>query len=130
MNLCNLWKKNYSVCRECGVHFEPVTGADARWGYLCATHRAPVRKIDLEHDAVMAWVKDNMPKVKKLMEEEEDLFRNAELREASTRFNNKHNQEIREMMDKVKTRNNLYNQASGLSGQKPGSLYGEHERPY
>ena len=69
-NLCNLWKKNYSVCRKCGVHFEPATGADARWGYLCATHRAPLKKYDLEHDAVMAWAKDNLPKVKKMMDEE------------------------------------------------------------
>ena len=70
MNLCNLWKKKYSVCRECGVHFEPVTGTDARWGYLCATHRAPVRKLDLERDAVMAWTLNNLPKVKKMMDEE------------------------------------------------------------
>ena len=70
MNLCNLWKKNYSVCRECGVHFEPATVADTRWGYLCATHRAPVRKQALMNDAVMAWAKDNMPKVKKLMDDE------------------------------------------------------------
>jgi len=122
MSLCNLWKKKYSVCQICGVHFEPVTGTDARWGYLCATHRAPLKKYDLEHDAVMAWAKDNMPKVKKLMDEE------IEAREAAWR-------ERREEQEKsiryyANLRSNLYNQASGLSGQKPGSLYGEHERPY
>jgi len=82
MSLCNLWKKKYSVCQICGVHFEPITGTDARWGYLCATHRAPARKDDLEHDAVMAWAKDNMSKVKKLMDEE------IEAREAAWRERN------------------------------------------
>ena len=122
MSLCNLWKKKYSVCRECGVHFEPVTGTDARWGYLCATHRAPLKKYDLEHDAVMAWAKDNMSKVKKLMDEE------IEARQAAWR--ERREEQEKSIHEYANPRSNLYNQASGLSGQKPGSLYGEHERPY
>ena len=122
MSLCNLWKKKYSVCQICGVHFEPATGADARWGYLCATHRAPLKKYDLEHDAVMAWAKDNMPKVKKLMDEEIEARQAAWMERCEEREKSIHKY--------VNPRSNLYNQASGLSGQKPGSLYGEHERPY
>ena len=91
MNLCKLWEKKYSVCRECGVHFEPVTGADARWGYLCATHRAPLKKYDLEHDAVMAWAKDNMSSVRKMMDNQESGYRDQELRAAAAYFN-KYNQ--------------------------------------
>jgi len=117
MNLCNLWKKNYSVCRECGVHFEPVTGADARWGYLCATHRAPAIKDDFERDAVMAWTKDNLPKVKKLMDECINCNLPPKIEEWEK------DEALRRM-----TRSNLYGQVSGLSGQKPGSLYGHHER--
>ena len=105
MNLCNLWKKKYSVCRECGVHFEPVTGTDARWGYLCATHRAPVRKLDLERDAVMAWTLNNLPKVKKMMDE--DI---AEMEERM-----KIQYEAVGMV-RARERQAMFNQASGLSG--------------
>jgi hypothetical protein len=113
MNLCNLWKKNYSVCRKCGVHFEPVTGADARWGYLCATHRDPLKKYDLEHDAVMAWAKDNLPKVKKMMDEE------IEARQAKWKYLREHT-----LAELAREQQN----SMAPSGQKPGSLYGHHER--
>ena len=64
------WKQKHSVCSECGVHFEPVTGYEARWGTLCATHRKPVKERDEKKDAVLAWASANWERLSRTMEEE------------------------------------------------------------
>ena len=64
------WKPKHSVCKECGVHFEPVTNHEARWGDLCAAHRKPVRERDEKRDAVVAWAAANWERLAKMMEEE------------------------------------------------------------
>ena len=55
----NFFRKKHSVCAECGVHFEPVTGYEARWGQFCATHRKEPRERDEKKDAVLAWAAKN-----------------------------------------------------------------------
>lgn len=65
-----LWKQKHSVCSECGVHFEPVTGYEARWGNLCAAHRKAVKERDEKKDAVVAWASANWERLAKTMEEE------------------------------------------------------------
>lgn len=53
------FQKKHSVCAECGVHFEPVTGYEARWGQFCAAHRKEHRENDEKKDAVLAWAAQN-----------------------------------------------------------------------
>jgi hypothetical protein len=64
------WKQKHSVCSECGVHFEPVTGYEVRWGNLCAAHRKAVKERDEKRDAVVAWAAANWERVAKMMEGE------------------------------------------------------------
>ena len=64
------WKPKHSVCEECGVYFEPLTGYEARWGHLCALHRKPVKERDEKKDAVIAWAAANLELIAKIMEEE------------------------------------------------------------
>ena len=53
------FKPKHTACKECGVHFDPVTGYEARWGDLCPTHRKPVMERDRKRDTVIAWASDN-----------------------------------------------------------------------
>ena len=65
------FKKRYSVCSECQVHFEPATGMDAeRWPDLCPTHRKPVKERDLRKDSVLAWALQNWEKLEPQCKEE------------------------------------------------------------
>lgn len=64
------WEQKFSVCSECGVHFEPVTGYEARWGNLCSTHRKPVKERDLKMDRVISWASRNVERVAKIMDDE------------------------------------------------------------
>lgn len=78
------WKR-YSVCSECGVHFEPVTGYEAHWGNLCAIHRKPVKEKDERKDRIIAWALSNLDSVEKLMNEEKkkhDEMRNKAFNQA------------------------------------------------
>jgi hypothetical protein len=68
MNL-TFWQR-HSVCTECGVHFEPVTGYEARWGQLCTVHRKPVRERDEKKDAVIAWATSNWSRLVEQMDKE------------------------------------------------------------
>ena len=73
-----MWfKQKHSVCKQCGVHFEPVTGYEARWGDLCSTHRKPVMEKDLKRDAVMRWAGDNWERLAPQMEAEAAKEREA-----------------------------------------------------
>lgn len=75
----NWFKKTqkHGVCKECGAHFEPVTGYEARWGDLCGIHRKPVMERDLKKDRVVAWAARNWERLTEQMEKE-----NAEERAA------------------------------------------------
>ena len=69
--------KNYSVCKECGVHFEPAMGSEVRWGDLCKTHRKDVKANDLKRDAVVAWAGQNWERLYAQYEKEESETRAA-----------------------------------------------------
>jgi hypothetical protein len=56
-------KQKYSVCAECGVHFEPVTGHESKWGNLCAVHRKPVKERDEKKTLVIDWATANWEKL-------------------------------------------------------------------
>ena len=66
----NWFCKNYSVCSECKVHFEPVTGYEARWGNLCSVHRKPVREHEQRYETVIQWARVNWEKLEPQMQEE------------------------------------------------------------
>lgn len=63
-------KPAHSVCAECGVHFEPVTGYESTWGHLCATHRKPVRERDEKRAAVISWAASKWEHLVPMMEED------------------------------------------------------------
>jgi len=69
--------KRYSVCTECGVHFETVTGYEARWGHLCAVHRKPVMQKDEKRDKVIAWATSHWERLVEQVEKEEAAIRAA-----------------------------------------------------
>ena len=73
------FKPRHSVCSICEVHFEPVTGYEARWGNLCSLHRKPIRERDEKKDAVMAWASINWEELVERVEKER--------KETITRFN-------------------------------------------
>ena len=60
----------HSVCKECGVHFEPVYGFESRWGDLCKQHRTPVMERDSKRDRVIAWASANWEKLIDQVEQE------------------------------------------------------------
>lgn len=67
-----LFKPKYTVCSVCGVHFEPVSGYEVRWGNLCAIHRVSVKQQDERKDAVISWATANWVRLEKMMKEEYD----------------------------------------------------------
>ena len=62
--------QNHSVCKECGVHFEPVTGYESRWGDLCSMHRKPAIERSEKKAEVMAWAGINWERLTEQMEKE------------------------------------------------------------
>lgn len=64
------FQKKHSVCTECGVHFEPVTGYEARWGQFCGMHRTEHRQNDEKKDAVLAWAEKNWERLHDQMSQE------------------------------------------------------------
>lgn len=67
------FKKRYSVCRECGVHFEPASKGerDAGFGDLCLTHRRPWIERAQRREEVLVWAGANWEKLEKQMEEQQ-----------------------------------------------------------
>lgn len=57
------FKHKVSICRECGVHYAPVIGYEAKWGHLCPTHRKPVIELDLRKEAVISWASQHWEKL-------------------------------------------------------------------
>ena len=64
--------KKFSVCTECGTHYDPVVGYEARWGSLCAAHRKPVMERDLRKNAVIAWATLNWEKLEEQYKKENE----------------------------------------------------------
>ena len=77
----NFWKRKYSVCDECHVHFEPATGYEARWGNFCPTHRKQVKERDEKKERVLSWASLNWERLERIMEDEikqrEDMYSQA-----------------------------------------------------
>ena len=75
----NIFKRNkpptYTVCKECGVHFEPVTGFESRWGDYCHEHRAKVMTRDLKKERVLGWAAQNIDFLEKIMIKKEDAWK-------------------------------------------------------
>ena len=69
-----LFKARYTVCKECGVHFEPVTGVEARWGDLCKNHRKAVMEKDLRRDAILEYAARNLEKIGEMMDAERAAY--------------------------------------------------------
>ena len=64
MNIFNrLFKADYSVCTECGVHFEPISDYDAQVGILCQTHRKPAFELMRRKEFVQRWAALNWEKL-------------------------------------------------------------------
>ena len=61
--LKRLFKANYSVCTECGVHFEPISDYDAQVGILCQTHRKPAFALLSRKEFVQRWAALNWEKL-------------------------------------------------------------------
>ena len=50
-------EKEYAVCAECRVHFEPDRSFDnPRFSHLCPTHRKPLEEREARKRVVMAWI--------------------------------------------------------------------------
>ena len=77
------FQKKHSVCAECGVHFEPVTGYEARWGQFCGIHRTERRQNDEKKDAVLAWAAKNVDRLHAQMTEEYQKAAVARSKEAN-----------------------------------------------
>ncbi len=50
------WCKKYSICSECQVHFEPITGDYAD---RCMVHRKPLLDLAARKAGVMRWASQN-----------------------------------------------------------------------
>ena len=66
------FKPKFSVCQECGVHFEPVVGYEAKWGHLCSPHRKPVMDRDARKERVMAWASANWERLEDMCNQENE----------------------------------------------------------
>lgn len=64
-------------CITCGVHYDPVSGYEAKWGMFCKTHRETVMKKDIRKEIVMAWAELNWEKIEPVMIEEKKKFASA-----------------------------------------------------
>ena len=58
-----LFKSDYSVCTECGVHFETISDYDAQVGILCQTHRKPAFALLRRKEFVQKWAALNWEKL-------------------------------------------------------------------
>ena len=73
MNIFNrLFKADYSVCAECGAHFDPVTGYEETDRILCAIHRKPVLELKRRKQQVMWWAELNWEKLEAQARKEDE----------------------------------------------------------
>ena len=103
MKLSDIFLPNHSVCSECGVHFEPVTGSEARWGNLCSTHRKPVKERDLKKDEVINWAANNWERLGVMMDKEL-----AEIRNKYYGGNLSHGAVLQQQMDAAQQQANAF----------------------
>lgn len=71
------FKPKHTVCKECGIHYEPVTGFESRWGHLCALHRKPVMERDLRKEAVIGWASTNWERLEDMYKKENEANKAA-----------------------------------------------------
>lgn len=45
----------HKACEKCGLHYQPATGHEARWGHLCPVCRPAVMERDKKVDLVREW---------------------------------------------------------------------------
>lgn len=63
--------KPYSVCGNCGVHFEPIKGD---WNHLCSICRKPHVERQARIDRVVAWARHNWEKLEEQAKKERDEY--------------------------------------------------------
>ena len=102
-----LFCSRHSVCKECGVHFEPLPTGE-RYSDLCAMHRKPLLERALRRDSVMAWAGSNWERLEKMMREEQE---EQEERDKT------HFEQMRAIYANAQNANNLSN-FSGLGAHK------------
>lgn len=76
MNLFNR-KPKYSVCSDCGIHFEPITGdpaynVDKKFDNKCGIHRKPLVEREIKIREVEKWARDNWESLYPKMKKEKD----------------------------------------------------------
>jgi len=64
------FKPGHATCKDCGIHYDPVVGLEARWGDFCPMHRKPVMERDLRKDAVISWASGNWERLEAMYLEE------------------------------------------------------------
>lgn len=57
----NWFRKPYTVCQQCKVHFEPAPSE--RHAELCPVHRKPIVEIEDRIEFVLRWAKSNWEKL-------------------------------------------------------------------
>lgn len=65
-------KKDYSVCEQCGVHFEPVRDSD--FPNLCSVHRKEPEELRQRELAVINWAVANWRRLEDQMKNEHDAL--------------------------------------------------------
>lgn len=70
----NWFKKQYGVCKECGVHFEPRNDS---YPDLCLEHMKPVEERDRKRERVVQWARENWEKLYEQYEKDESAKRAA-----------------------------------------------------
>ena len=87
INLFKRWfKADYSVCTECGVHFEPISDYDAQVGILCQVHRKPAFALLRRKEFVQRWAALNWEKL-----EAQALKEDSDNREKQIKYHKNYN---------------------------------------
>lgn len=86
MWFCKRCPKEFSVCAECGVHFEPAIGFYARWGSWCHEHRKRHMDADMRRNSVLVWAGNRVDLLYPMMLE--DQKKNVEQQQAYSQATN------------------------------------------
>lgn len=77
--------KPFSVCADCGVHFEPLSKSSSQheWAHLCRRCREPHVELRRRRDRVVEWARRNWQKLEAQVAEEEKAIDEAYSRSIS-----------------------------------------------